>query len=129
MQIDGLSFTGRLATGAGMITWPQWQQTGLLWLHVAVFGGLCCCFGVVGVGFASGVGFAGGGGGRSDDAEAEAAEDTGTVASGEGFGGYREPVVSLWNSLAELMWKASMEFLCGGVSLGIGRRRRAESGG
>lgn len=95
MQIDGLSFTGRLATGAGMITWPQWQQTGLLWLHGVVFEGLCCCFGVVGVGFASVVGCAGDSGGRSDDAEAETAEETETAAGGEGFGGYREPVVSL----------------------------------
>lgn len=133
MQIEGLSFTGRLATGAGMTTWPQWQQTGLLWLHGTVFGELCCCFGVVGVGFASRMAVCGNGGsgGRSDDAEEGEEEEgepgAGTPAGGKGFEGNREPVVSLWNSLAELMWKASMEFLCGGVSLGI--RQRAGRGG
>lgn len=73
----------------------------------------------------------GGSGGRSDDAEEGEEEEgepgAGTPAGGKGFEGNREPVVSLWNSLAELMWKASMEFLCGGVSLGI--RQRAGRGG
>lgn len=36
-----------------------------------------------------------------------------------GFGGNREPVISLCNSLAELMWNASIEFLWRGVLPGI----------